>query len=74
MDFLTSDFYAPIVLRMQTYNITLSQACNDYIQIILALPSMQRWYKAALEETWRDTGHENEALAAGTVLEDCRKC
>ena len=37
------------------------------------LPAMQAWYKAALAEPWREAGHEAEARAAGTVIEDLRR-
>jgi glutathione S-transferase len=33
---------------------------------------MQQWYAQALEETFRDTPHEEEMLRTGRVLEDFR--
>ena len=39
---------------------------------LLALPSMQAWYAAALAETWRDEEHEVEARAVGAWREDLR--
>jgi glutathione S-transferase len=33
---------------------------------------MVSWYESALQETWRDTEHEQEARAVGECLEDLR--
>jgi len=65
-------FFAPLAFRCQTYSPPLSQGSLDYVRRILALPGMQRWYDAALRETWRDEAHELEARAAGTWLCDLR--
>ncbi len=64
--------YAPIALRVQTYGLTLSGEAAAYAQRLRALPAMQEWYAAALRETWREPGHEAEAKATGTWLEDLR--
>lgn len=65
-------FFAPVAFRVQTYTIALDAACLEYVARLLALPSMQSWYKAALAETWRDASHEDEVRRAGTILEDLR--
>ncbi len=65
-------FFAPVAFRIQTYGLQLGQPAMDYAARLLALPAMQKWYEAALTETWRDTGHERETLAVGTVIEDLR--
>jgi glutathione S-transferase len=65
-------FYAPVVFRLQTYRLSLSTACNDYVKRVLALPGMQAWYAAALAETWRDKAHEQDAKRVGRTLEDLR--
>ncbi|GLQ48280.1 glutathione S-transferase [Dyella lipolytica] len=65
-------FYAPVVFRIQSYRLAMDAATQAYVQRILALPSMQRWYDAALKETWRDPDHEEETLRQGTLLEDLR--
>jgi glutathione S-transferase len=62
-------FFCPIAFRAQTYHLPLHSA---YIQQLLALPAMQQWEAAGLEETWREPGHEQEVLAAGKVLADLR--
>ncbi|KTD98771.1 glutathione S-transferase family protein [Pseudoalteromonas sp. CR1] len=43
--------YAPIVLRLKTYQITLSKAANSYCQHVLACPVLQSWITQALQET-----------------------
>ena len=63
-------FFCPIAFRAQTYNLALH---SPYIQQLLSLKSMQAWYAAALQETWRDPAHERESLAAGVVLLDRRQ-
>ncbi len=66
-------FFAPVAFRIQTYGLELGQPGKDYAARLLGLPAMQRWYEAALSETWRDAAHDKETLASGTVLEDLRR-
>jgi glutathione S-transferase len=65
-------FFAPVAFRVQTYGIALDGAAAGYAQRLLALPSMRDWEAAALQEPWREPGHEAEAQRAGTWLEDRR--
>lgn len=65
-------FFAPVAFRIQTYGLPTSAAATVYAQRLLALPGMQRWYAAALQETWRDEAHEQEARRAGSVWQDFR--
>jgi glutathione S-transferase len=65
-------FFAPVAFRIQTYAPPLDDAANAYARRLLALPSMQDWYRAALAETWRDAGHDAEVREWGTVTEDLR--
>lgn len=66
-------FYAPVAFRMQTYNLLLGETAMAYMQRLLKLDSMRNWYAAALEEPWRDIGHDDETLAAGRLIHDLRK-
>ena len=66
-------FFAPVAFRVQTYALPLSAGALAYAKRLLALPSMQDWYAAALSETWREESHEEEARQAGTWLQDLRK-
>ncbi|MCB8820107.1 glutathione S-transferase family protein [Microvirga rosea] len=65
-------FFAPVAFRIQTYDLKLDDASMAYVARLLALPSMRDWYEAGLAETWREPGHEEEAGAAGTWLQDLR--
>lgn len=65
-------FFAPVAFRVQTYGLELDAPAADYAQRLLALPSMRRWYAAALAESWRDQAHEEETRHYGSVLEDLR--
>jgi glutathione S-transferase len=65
-------FFAPVAFRCQTYGLVLTGAANAYLTHVLNLPAMQAWYAAGLAETWREPEHEQEILAAGTVLADLR--
>ena len=65
-------FFAPVAFRVQTYEPPLSACSREYVNRLLALPSMQEWYLAALSEPWRDEEHEGEAHRAGAWLQDLR--
>jgi glutathione S-transferase len=65
-------FFAPVVFRVQSFDLPLDKPAADYAQRILGLPAMQQWYAAALAEPWRETDHENDILRTGTLLEDRR--
>jgi glutathione S-transferase len=65
-------FFAPVAFRAQTYNLPLSATAADYRERLLALPAMRAWYEAAIQETWREPGHEAEVLAAGDLVADYR--
>lgn len=65
-------FYAPVVFRVQTYDLPLSERAQQYLQHMLAHPSMQQWYKEALAETWRDVPHDDDCSRYGDVVEDSR--
>ncbi|MDF2153400.1 glutathione S-transferase family protein [Vibrio sp. CAU 1672] len=51
--------YAPVVLRMQTYGIEMSEKARQYQQKVLNSPAMQRWLEEASRET--DIVEEDEA-------------
>ena len=65
-------FFAPVAFRVQTYAPPLSAAASAYAQRLLALEAMREWEAAALRETWRDAAHDEETLAAGSLLADHR--
>jgi glutathione S-transferase len=65
-------FFAPVAFRFQTYGLPFGEAARQYAARLLALPSMQTWYHAALAEPWRDVEHDEEIRAVGTWREDLR--
>jgi glutathione S-transferase len=65
-------FYAPVVYRLQTYDLT-DAAKAAYCSAILSTRGMQLWTDAALAEPWRESGHELEIAGLGEVLQDLRQ-
>ncbi len=65
-------FFAPVAFRIQTYDPPIGTEARRYAGHLLALPSMQSWYGAALAETFRDEDHDVELRAAGVWREDLR--
>jgi glutathione S-transferase len=65
-------FYAPVAFRIQTYEPPVNVAARRYAAQLLAMPSMQDWYRAALAETSRDEPHEAEARTLGEWTADFR--
>lgn len=47
---LADAMYAPVVTRFLTYSVALEPVCSAYCQRIMALPAMQEWVAAALQE------------------------
>jgi glutathione S-transferase len=72
-DFTAVDaFFAPVAFRAQTYSLPFTGVAADYVARLLARPAMREWYAAALVETEREPGHEADARATGTWIEDLR--
>lgn len=65
-------FFAPVVLRIQTYDLEVRPGTRHYVERMLALPAMRDWYAAGLAETWRHAAHEADIPRYGVVLEDLR--
>jgi len=65
-------FFAPVIFRVQSYGLQLSQPAQSYVERMLSLPSMQRWYAEALAETWRKPEYEQAASAHGKIVRDFR--
>ena len=65
-------FFAPVAFRIQTYGLSLGAAASAYAQRLLQLSGMRRWYASALQETWRDEAHEQDARQSGSVWQDLR--
>ncbi|AIA71609.1 glutathione S-transferase family protein [Pectobacterium atrosepticum] len=65
-------FFAPVVFRIKTYQLSVSPEAAAYCERLLALPAMQQWLGEALAETWREAAHEEDVTNAGEVIEDFR--
>lgn len=65
-------FFAPVVFRAQTYALDFGGQSAAYMKRILAEPAMREWYEAALAESWREPGHEEEAVQFGELTADLR--
>ena len=48
---LADVFFAPLIFRFMTYRVAVSDSVKAYMDTMLAHPSMQEWYKAAIAET-----------------------
>ena len=60
-DFSIADaYYAPVVMRFQTYGVTLAPALNAYCERVRAHPAVARWIEEALAETERSGKHDVE--------------
>lgn len=65
-------FFAPVVFRVNTYDLNLEGAAAAYAVHMLAEPAMSRWYQEALKEPWREAAHEEEIQRHGRIVEDLR--
>ena len=65
-------FFAPVVLRLQTYGLTLGAAADGYSARMLQRPALREWYVAGLAEPWRDLPHDAVSARYGEVLQDLR--
>lgn len=66
-------FFAPVVFRIQSYGLPLSETSMKYVERMLQRESMQSWYKAGIAEDWFEPGHEKEILEVGNIIQDLRK-
>ena len=66
-------FFAPVVFRIQTYNLPVDAKAGAYVQHMLQQAPIQQWQQDALNESWSEVSHEDAAKAAGRLLEDLRK-
>jgi glutathione S-transferase len=60
-DFSIADaFYAPVVMRFNTYGVALAPALQAYCDRMLAHPAVARWVDEAMKETEVAAGHEQD--------------
>ncbi|GFZ80175.1 glutathione S-transferase [Pseudohongiella nitratireducens] len=65
-------FYVPVAFRARTFQLQLSQQSQAYVNELLSLDAVKTWEKSALNETWRESGHEADTVRFGKILEDNR--
>ena len=66
-------FFAPVAFRIQTYDLPMEGMAMDYVQRLLSLSAMKKWYAEALVEPWEDEQHYQQISAAGTIIVDLRE-
>jgi len=66
-------FFCPVAFRVKSYQLPLSAVSAAYCERLLELGGMQAWYQAAVQESWREQTHEEEARAVGRIVEDQRQ-
>ncbi|MDN3638888.1 glutathione S-transferase family protein [Simiduia curdlanivorans] len=44
-------YFAPVAMRIHTYQLPVSERLQNYVQQVLALPAMQEWIASAQQET-----------------------
>ena len=72
-DFSAVDaFFAPIAYRVRTYGLDVG-AGQAWVDHILEHPAMQAWEAEALQESWREVGHEEELRSCGEMIADYRQ-
>lgn len=65
-------FFAPVVLRVQTYGLTLDSRSQAYVARMLERDALRSWYEEGLREPWRDLPHDREIAQFGVVTQDLR--
>lgn len=65
-------FYAPVAWRIRTYGLDVGKG-QVWVDHVISHPAMQEWETAALAETWREVGHEEDLLSCGAITADYRK-
>jgi glutathione S-transferase len=44
--------FAPVATRIRTYDLPVSDAAQEYVEAIYALPAFQEWFAEAVKEPW----------------------
>ncbi|MEL0252148.1 MAG: glutathione S-transferase family protein, partial [Novosphingobium sp.] len=65
-------FFAPVAFRIRTYGLDVGHG-QAWVDRVLAHPAMLQWEAEALDETWREAGHEAELAEAGEIIADYRR-
>jgi len=46
-------FYAPVVMRLKTYGLPVSDSAQRYMALMMAHPAVQQWVQSAVAEPMR---------------------
>lgn len=65
-------FFAPVAFRIRTYGLDVGKG-QVWVDHVLAHPAMQQWEAEALDEAWREEGHEAELAECGEIVADYRR-
>ncbi len=65
-------FFAPVAYRVRTFDLDVGKAGREWAEHIIAHPAMRQWEEEALQESWREKGHEEEIAATGDLVADYR--
>lgn len=65
-------FFAPVIFRIQTYQLPVDAGAQAYVQQMLKHEAMQQWQTQALADPWREASHDQAPLHAGSLQSDER--
>jgi glutathione S-transferase len=63
-------FFAPVVIRFNSYNVELDDTCFAYLHTVWFDPYIREWVAAATEETWTHPSMDGIASAAKALSAD----
>lgn len=63
--------YAPVVARLDTYDIAVPDDTRSYMNAVLDSPALAEWRDAALDETWVVDADEAEEPPIAILRRDC---
>lgn len=66
-------FFVPVAFRIRSYSLKLSEPAIKYANMLLSLGSVKVWEQAALLESWREPGHEEDTKKYGIIIADNRQ-
>lgn len=66
-------FFVPVAFRIRSFQLRLSEQSMQYVDRLLSLNSVNLWNSEALDEIWREPGHEADTIRFAAIREDNRK-
>ena len=64
--------FAPVAFRFASYGLSVSPRAMGWVEHVLARPAMTDWASDALNEPYREPGHDAEIARVGEMVEDRR--